>query len=99
MTKTKELIDDVLNADRIKGTRSSLHIKSATKKLAKLAQKEVALHDELVNALKLMDAHYEDLGKSNPGFMGKLTLQDYGLWNDALMAMGKVMAKIKKGGL
>ena len=48
---------------------------------------------EVVEALDLMRRHYEDLGKSNPGFMGKLTLQDYGLWNKALLAMDAALAK------
>jgi len=34
---------------------------------------------ECLAALKLINMHYDDLGKSNPGFMGKLCLQNYGL--------------------
>ena len=41
--------------------------------------------EEAIVALRLMNAHYDDLSKSNPGFMGKMCLQDYGLWNRALM--------------
>lgn len=46
-----------------------------------------------LEALRLMHEHYEDLGASNPGFMGKLTLQKYGVWNKALVAKGRVIAK------
>lgn len=41
--------------------------------------------EEAIVALRLMNAHHDDLSKSNPGFMGKMCLQDYGLWNRALM--------------
>jgi hypothetical protein len=42
---------------------------------------------ECRDALKLMHAHYiDDLAKSNPGFLGKLVLQDYGLMNEAFIA-------------
>jgi hypothetical protein len=33
-----------------------------------------------------LDAHYNDLSKSNPGFLGKLVLQDYALLNQAMLA-------------
>lgn len=52
--------------------------------------------DEAENAILLMQKHQDDLGKSNPGFMGKLCLQDYALWNDALVAMDVVCEKIKQ---
>jgi len=48
---------------------------------------------ECLAALKLINMHYDDLGKSNPGFMGKLCLQNYGLWNDALMATSTALKK------
>lgn len=51
---------------------------------------------EVVAALDLMRRHYDDLSKSNPGFMGKLCLQDYALWNEALIAMDAALAKANK---
>lgn len=59
------------------------------------AEKIAAERDEAVKALKLMAKHYDDLGKNNPGWMGKICLQDYGLWNEALLAMEAVLAKVK----
>jgi len=53
--------------------------------------KEVAI--DCFTAVKLMAEHYKDLGDSNPGFMGKLCLQDYALWNEALMAQASVLKK------
>ena len=55
--------------------------------------KDVAL--EALEALRLMNAHYDDLSKSNPGFMGKLCLQKYGLWNEALVTSEQVLARHK----
>lgn len=52
---------------------------------------------ESARALQLMQRHYNDLGDSNPGFMGKLSLQDYGLWNEALLAMDRACAMLKNG--
>lgn len=48
---------------------------------------------QCLNALRLLDAHYDDLSKSNPGFMGRLCLQDYGLWNEALLSSSAVLKK------
>jgi len=44
-----------------------------------------AVASDCLNALRLMNAHYNDISKSNPGFMGKLCLQRYDLWNTALL--------------
>lgn len=55
----------------------------------------IAAAPELLEALELITAHYDDLSKSNPGFMGKLCLQDYGLWNRALLAMSAAIRKAK----
>lgn len=51
---------------------------------------------ELYDALKTFLAHYDDLAKSNPGFMGKLCLQDYGLWNEALLKSKRAIAKVER---
>ena len=48
---------------------------------------------EILDALRAMSAFYADLAKSNPGFMGKLCLQDYGLWNDAMLKKSAVLRK------
>jgi hypothetical protein len=42
-------------------------------------------HDALVEALREMVELWNDLGRSNPGFMSKLTLQDYQRFNEAPM--------------
>lgn len=44
----------------------------------------IAAAPDLLEAAKLMLEFYNDLSASNPGFMGKLALQDYGRWNDAI---------------
>lgn len=49
--------------------------------------------DEALKALELMAKHYDDLCKSNPGWMGKMCLQDYELWNKSLLAMEVALAK------
>lgn len=49
---------------------------------------------ECLKALKLMHAHYfDDLAKRNPGFLGRLCLQNYGLMNEAFMAERAALAK------
>lgn len=42
--------------------------------------------DQALNALRLLNAHLNDMRKSNPGYLGKLVLQDYGLMNEAFLA-------------
>jgi len=59
-------------------------------------QKLRAEREECLNALRLLSDHYDDLSKSNPGFMGKLTLQRYDLWNEALLATDLVLAKHRR---
>jgi hypothetical protein len=53
----------------------------------------IAAAPELLEALKLFLAFYNDLADSNPGFMGKLTLQDYAQWNAAMMAVPRAIDK------
>jgi hypothetical protein len=38
--------------------------------------------------------YFDDLAKSNPGFLGKLTLQDYGAMNEAYLAVQKADAQL-----
>lgn len=54
----------------------------------------LAVAPELLEALQLMSDHHNDMSKSNPGFMGKLCLQDYALWNKALYEMERVLKKV-----
>lgn len=56
----------------------------------------MAAHEAAAKALQMMRDHYEDLQKSNPGFMGKLYLQNYGLWNKALLNMDSALSKLKE---
>lgn len=51
---------------------------------------------DALGALRKLNAHYEDLSKSNPGFMGKLCLQDYALWNEALISSSRVLNNYEK---
>ena len=48
---------------------------------------------ESLEALRLFNAHYEDMSKSNPGFVGKLVLQDFALFNQALLQSERVLKK------
>lgn len=38
-------------------------------------------------ALDLMREHLDDMRKSNPGYMGRMNLQDYALMNEAFIAL------------
>lgn len=50
---------------------------------------------ESLDALRLMNAFYDDLSRSNPGYLGKLCLTDYGQMNEALLKSETVLAKYK----
>ncbi len=50
---------------------------------------------ELLDALKLLWAFIDDVGKSNPGWMGKLCLQNYGQMNEAYLKTERVLAKLE----
>lgn len=50
----------------------------------------------LAEALRELLALWQDLGKSNPGFMAKLTLQDYARMNEA---PGKGIAALNLAGV
>ena len=45
----------------------------------------LAERDRLREALSLLWDAVEDLSGSNPGFLGKLVLQDYARWNEAFI--------------
>lgn len=55
--------------------------------------KAVAL--ETLEALRLMNGYVDDLAASNPGFMGKLCLQNYARWNEAMVASEVALARHK----
>lgn len=71
-------------------TSEELHAKAAI--AAELAWRDEQI-DRLLDALRSFNAHYDDLCKSNPGFMGKLCLQNYALWNEALLKSERVLAR------
>lgn len=48
--------------------------------------------DALLAAGKKMMAFHHDLRKSNPGYMSKLTLQDYQQWNEAFIELPAAIA-------
>lgn len=50
---------------------------------------------EALSAIRVFNAFYADLSKSNPGFMGKLALQDYAQWNKALLQSEDVLRRYK----
>ena len=49
-------------------------------------------HDALVEACEKMWGFWNDLAGSNPGFLGKLCLQDYAQFNEAMIAMPAALA-------
>lgn len=53
----------------------------------------LASSPDLLEACELIAAHLKDLGESNPGYMRKLVLQDYELWNRAHVALRSAIAK------
>ena len=48
---------------------------------------------DALKALRLLNAHYEDLSKGNPGFLGRVVLQNYALLNEALIASDRTLTK------
>ena len=48
---------------------------------------------DALDALQTFNAFYNDLAKSNPGFMGKLCLQNYGQWHEALLKSDAIQRK------
>lgn len=53
----------------------------------------IAAAPDLLKALQTFLAFWDDLAKSNPGFMGKLCLQNYAQWNEALLQAPAAIAK------
>lgn len=56
----------------------------------------MAIAPDVLEAFQMLNAHYSDIAKSNPGFMGKLCLQDYELWNKALLKGERVMNRLEE---
>lgn len=88
---TEEFIEDQINS-WVEETEDNSSVE-----VLKCSDEEVdwkAMAIECRDALRLMHRHYfDDLAKSNPGFMGNLVLQDYALWNDAMIAERKALDK------
>lgn len=61
--------------------------------IARANAKLIAAAPDLLDALKTFLAFYNDLSKSNPGFLGKLCLQDYAQFNEALLKAPAAIAK------
>lgn len=76
-------------------TSEGLHSKAAI--AAELAHRDEQI-DQLLSALRSLNAHYDDLCKSNPGFMGGMILKDYGLWNESLLESERVLARYPQTG-
>ncbi len=53
----------------------------------------IAAAPDLLAALKELWGYCEDLQKSNPGYPGKLVIQDYGRLNNALILVPQAIAK------
>lgn len=64
----------------------------ALQKLSRILEKENIAH---LDALKRLWTFLDDLSKSNPGYLGKLVLQDYGAMNEAFIAARQTLAKAK----
>lgn len=53
----------------------------------------IAAAPMLLQAAKKTMAYLNDLAKSNPGYLGKLVLQDYKQWNEAMIELPAAIAK------
>ena len=50
----------------------------------------------MLKALKKLRAHHDDIGRSNPGYLGKLVLQDYALFNEAMILLNQAIAAVEE---
>lgn len=57
----------------------------------------LAAAPELLDALLHLNAFVNDLSKSNPGYLRKLCLQDYGQMNEVFLKTSKVLRKLGFG--
>lgn len=60
-------------------------------------QRLVLAAPELLDALQTLWGYVEDLRKSNPGYLGKLTLQDYARFNRAMILAPHAIILATKG--
>jgi Lar family restriction alleviation protein len=60
---------------------------------AALASEPETVNQELLAAAQKFLDFYTDLGESNPGFMRKLTLQNYARWNEAMCELPAAIAR------
>lgn len=81
------LMPNEVEREEISGTLRARGIKGAK-------PDETAL--ELLAAAKLVKAFLDDLAKSNPGFMGRLVVQDYAQWNEAMIQLPRAIAKAER---
>jgi len=57
----------------------------------------LAAHEAVAEAAKAFEKYYfDDLAKSNPGFLSKLTLQDYKAMMDASIGLPKALDQLAK---
>jgi len=54
----------------------------------------IAAAPDLLDALQTLWAFIEDVGKSNPGWMGKLVIQDYAQMNEAYIKVPRAFARV-----
>lgn len=54
-----------------------------------------AIAKESLSALRSFDAFWKDLSKTNPGFMGRLGLQDYSQMSLAMLQTEQVLKKYR----
>ncbi len=59
----------------------------------------IAAAPELLEACKKTKSFIDDLSKSNPGFLGKLVLQDYAQYNEAMIELPRAIAKAEGAAL
>jgi hypothetical protein len=58
-------------------------------------EEEAKENAEVLSALVKLNCFINDLSKSNPGFLGKLALQDYAQMNEAFIATSKALERLK----
>lgn len=65
----------------------------ATDAEARANARLMAAAPDLLEALQALWGYFEDLQKSNPGYLGKMCLQDYGQLNKALILTPAALKK------
>lgn len=75
------------------GTEAWIEVYAESCAEAEKRHKIYAHAPETLAALKKLWAFLEDLRKSNPGYLGKLCLQDHAQMNEAFLQTESVLAK------